>query len=48
MLKLWTWNLIVNKCVVNTWSDIICVMSCELYNSPIGVYLEKKYLCARC
>ena len=41
MLKLWSWNLVVNKCVVNTWYDNTCVVSCELYNNLTGVYLEK-------
>ena len=27
--------------MVNTWYDITCVLSCELYNNPTGVYLEK-------
>ena len=33
--------MVVNKYVVNTWCDITCVVSCELYNNSIGVYLEK-------
>jgi len=41
MIKLWTWNLIVNKCVANTWCDNTSDVSCELYNNPTGVYLEK-------
>ena len=41
MLKLWTWNLVVNKCVINTWGDITCVVSYELYNNPTSVYFEK-------
>jgi len=41
MLKLWTWNLVVNKCVVNTWGDITYVVSCEWYNNSTGVYFEK-------
>jgi len=40
-VKLWTWDLVVNKCVFNTWCDNTCVMSCELYNNPTSVYLEK-------
>ena len=40
-VKLWTWNLVVNKCLVNTWYDITCVLNCELYNNLTGVYLEK-------
>ena len=26
---------------INTWCDIICVVSCELYKNSSGVYLEK-------
>ena len=33
--------MIMNKCEVNTWCGITCVLSCKLYNNPIGVYLEK-------
>ena len=40
-VKLWTWDMVMNKCVVNTWCDITCVASCELYNNLTGVYLEK-------
>ena len=40
-VKLWIWDMIVNKCMVNTWSDNTCVVSCELYNNPTNVYLEK-------
>ena len=40
-VKFWTWDMVVNECVVNTWCDIICILSCELYNNPTGVYLEK-------
>jgi len=29
------------KCVVNTWYDNACVVSCELYNNPTSVYLDK-------
>ena len=36
-IKLWTWNMVVNKYLVNTLYDI----TCELYNNLIGVYLEK-------
>ena len=39
--KLWTWDLVVNKYVVNTWCDNTCVVSYELYNNPTSVYLEK-------
>ena len=35
------WVLVVDKCVVNTWCEITCVVSYELYNNPISVYLEK-------
>ena len=42
-VKLWTWDMIVNKCVVNTWCDITCILSCELHNNPTGVYLEKSF-----
>ena len=31
----------MNKCVVSTSCDDNCVVSCELDNNPIGVYLEK-------
>ena len=34
-------EMVVNKCVINTWCDNTCVMSCELYNNSIGVYLER-------
>ena len=44
-VKLWTWDMVVNKCMVSTWFDITCVLSCELYNNSIGVYLEKN-VCA--
>ena len=40
-VKLWTWDLIVNKYVVNTWCDNTCAASYELYNNPTSVYLEK-------
>ena len=40
-VKLWRWDIVVNKCLVNTWCDNNCVVSYELYNNPIGVYLEK-------
>ena len=33
--------MVVNKCMVNTCGDITCVVSCELYNNMIGVYLKK-------
>jgi len=39
-VKLWTWDMVVNKCMVNTLCDITCVLSCELYNNSTGVYLE--------
>ena len=49
-VKLWTWDMIVNECVVNTWCDNTCFVICELYNNSTGVYFEKreKCLCARC
>ena len=31
----------MNKCVVNTWGDITCIVNYELYNNLIGVYNEK-------
>ena len=31
----------VNKCLVNTWCDITCVVNYELQNNPTDVYLEK-------
>jgi len=40
-MKLWTWDLVVNKCVINTWCDNTCFVSCELYNNPTSVYLDK-------
>ena len=40
-VKLWTWYLVVNKCVVNIWCGITCVLTYELYNNLIGVHLEK-------
>jgi len=40
-VKLWIWNMVVNKCLVNTWCDVTCVVNCELYNNLTGVYLEK-------
>ena len=39
-VKLWIWNMIVNKCVINTWCDNTCVISWELDNNSAGVYLE--------
>jgi len=30
-----------DKCVFNTWCDITCIVSYELYNNPTSVYLEK-------
>ena len=33
--------MIMNKCMINTWCDITCVVSYELYNNLTGVYLEK-------
>ena len=30
-----------DKCVVNTGCGITCIVSCELYNNPTSVYLEK-------
>jgi len=41
MLKLWTWNLVVNKWVINTWYDNTYVVNYELYDNLIGVYFEK-------
>ena len=42
------WNceqvLVVNKCVVNTWCDNTCVVSCELYNNLISVDIEKMFM----
>ena len=40
MLKLWTWNLVVNKCEL-ILEVILLVVSYELYNNSTGVYLEK-------
>ena len=40
-VKLLTWDLVVNKCVVNTWCENTCIVSFELYNNPTSVYLEK-------
>ena len=34
----------MNKCVVNTLCDITCVMSCELYNNPTSVDIEKMFM----
>ena len=33
--------MVVNNCVIDTWCDITYVVSCELYNNPTDVYLEK-------
>ena len=33
--------MVVDKYVINTWCENVCVMSCELHNNATGVYLEK-------
>ena len=33
--------MVVNECVIDICSDIICHVSYELYNNPTSVYLEK-------
>ena len=35
--------MVVNEYVINTWCNIIYVVSCELCNNPIGIYLEKSF-----
>ena len=36
--------MVVNECVTNTCSDITYLVSYELYNNPISVYLEKSFM----
>ena len=36
--------MVVNECVINTCSDITCLVSYELYNNPTSVYLEKIFM----
>ena len=40
-VKLWIWDMVVIKRLVNPWCDITCVMNYELYDNPIGVYIDK-------
>ena len=47
-VKLWTWDLVVNECVVNTWCKNTCVLSCELYNNLTSVYLKKSVFAQCC
>jgi len=39
--EIMTMSFSCDKCVVNTWCDITCIVSYELYNNPTSVYLEK-------
>ena len=37
------WVLVVDKCVVNTWCEITCVVSYELYNTRPALSWEKRW-----